>query len=444
MRWFAAALLSALLVGNAPAVRGQPAELARAQELLRQGKSEEAWRLLAPLERRHAGQRDFDLALAMAATDSGRPNLATFALERVVVMHPGDASARLELARALYALRDYERAERELQFILEADPPPPVRALVARYRRNMHEMQAAATSPGRWSGYAEAGFGYDSNPNVATAQGSIFIPSLGTELLLGRGAVSESDNFAAAGAGLEYAHALSARWTVLAGGDAQARWHADLDTADWRSVDLRAGLRHEPGARDSLQYSLAHNEFALDHESYRRIRSASAEWSRRWSQRTRTTLFAQGYRIRELPQPVRANSSDVAAAGANGAYLPGGPAGSIVLGGVFLGYDNAIAGRADGDRRFYGASAALQRRLGARLDGYASLALLYSDYRRINPDFAVLRRDRQADLAAGLSWEMGGGWSLRPEVAYTRNRSNLVINDYRRTQASLILRRAWE
>jgi hypothetical protein len=29
-------------------------------------------------------------------------------------------------------------------------------------------------------------------------------------------------------------------------------------------------------------------------------------------------------------------------------------------------------------------------------------------------------------------------------IAYTRNRSNVVINDYRRTQLSLTLRRAWE
>src|SRR5688572_25086236 len=104
MPWLPAVLLMIALAGASPAISAQsPPEVEGAQRLLREGKAEAAWRLLAPLEKRHAGQPEFDLALAMAATDSGRPNLATFALERLIVMQPGNGTARLELARACAA-----------------------------------------------------------------------------------------------------------------------------------------------------------------------------------------------------------------------------------------------------------------------------------------------------------------------------------------------------
>jgi tetratricopeptide (TPR) repeat protein len=444
MRWFAAAVLCAFLAATAPAGQAQPAEVARAQALLRQGKAEEAWRLLAPLQKQHAGDPDYDLALAMAATDSGRANLATFALERVVVTRPGDATARLELARAFYALRDYERAERELRFILDSDPPPPVRALVAQYRARMSDLPAGRALAGAWSGFVEAGLGHDSNANVATAQGSIFIPSLGAELILDRDLVQQSDEFAALGAGAEYVHPLSARWTALAGAELRVHSYAELDTVDSRAVDLRAGLRQALDARNSLQYTLAHGDFELDHEGYRRTGAATAEWTRLYGERARLSLSAQGYRIRYRQPEAAASSSDLLAFAGNGGYLLGSPSRSLLLGGLFAGYDNAVSGRADGDRRVFGASGALQRRVGARVEGYASLALLRSDYQRQNADFGVKRRDRQADVALGLSWGLRDGWSLRPQVLFTRNRSNIEVNDYRRTEASLMLRRAWE
>lgn len=446
MRWFAAVFLTIALAGTsaAAAQAAPPPELERARALLREGKAQAAWELLAPLERRYAGQRDFDLALAIAATDSGRPNLATFALERIIVMQPGDATARLELARALFALRDYERAQRELQFILEGDPPPAVRELVAQYRERMGNAAVAAASPAGWSGYAQAGVGHDTNANVATAQGSIFISALGSELILDREFVRDADNFASLGAGLEYAHPLNGRWTALAGADVLQRAYAQLDTSDSRAFDLHLGLRQRLDLRDSVQYTVRHNDLQLDHAGYRRLQSGGAEWSRAFGERARLALSLQGYRIRYLPPDTRASSSDLVALSGSGAYLLDPASRMVALAGAFLGHDNAVAGRADGDRRIYGVSAGLQRRLAARLDGYASLALLRSEFRQQNVDFGVTRGDRQLELALGLAWELADGWSLRPQLARTRNRSNVAVNDYGRTEASLTLRREWD
>lgn len=444
MPWLPAVLLVIALAGASPAISAQTApEVERAQRLLREGKAEEAWRLLAPLEKRHAGQPEFDLALAMAATDSGRPNLATFALERLIVTQPGNGTARLELARAFYALRDYERAQRELQFVLESDPPPAVRALVAQYRERMADLPAAARPMG-WSGYAEAGIGYDSNATVATAQGSIFVPGLGTEVLLDRGFVRDGDHFSALGFGVEYARPLGGSLSALAGADLHARWYDELDTVDARALDLHVALRQRLGARDSLQYTLRHHDFELDHAGYRRMQSAAAEWTRLFGEHARLALSAQAHRIRYPQEDFPASSSDLVALGATGAYLLDAATRTLASGGLFAGIDNAVAGRADGDRRILGASVAVQRRLAPRLEGLASAAVLQSDYRQQNADFGVTRGDTQLETALALSWQLAEGWYLRPQIARTRNRSNMVLNDFGRTEASLTLRRAWD
>jgi hypothetical protein len=444
VRWIPAALLS-IALGSASAVAGAPGapppQLERAQALIREGRAEQAWQLLAPLQKQYAGQPDFDLALAMAATDSGRPNLATFALERLIVVQPGNANARLELVRALYALRDYERAERELQFILEAEPPPEVRALVLQYRARMRNLSIAAAG---WSGYAEAGFGYDSNANVASALGSVFVPSLGTELIVDAPFRRDGDGFSAINAGLEYVRPLSDGFAATLGADLQVRSYAELDTFDSRSADLRLGLYQRLDPRDGVQYTLRHNDYELDHEGYRRMQSAAAEWRRTLGDRARIAMAAQGFRLRYRQQDERANSSDILALAGSAAYVLDPAARSVGLAGLYVGSDNAVAGRADGDRRMYGATAGLQHGLAPRIEGYASIVVLYSRYEQENPDFAMRRRDRQLDLALGASWQVAQGWFLRPQIAYTRNGSNIAVNEYRRTEAWLSLRRAWD
>jgi hypothetical protein len=446
MGWGRAALLSVALAGAGVAVGAQtapPPELERAQILIREGQAEEAWRLLSPLEKQYAGQPDFDLALAMAATDSGRPNLATFALERVVVMQPGNVAARLELVRAFYALRDYERAERELQFILEAEPPPEIRALAAQYRQKMQDRPAALLVAG-WSGYAEAAIGHDSNANAATAQASIFVPSLGSELLVDPAFVRERDRFAALGAGLEYAHPLSGSLAASLGAELQLRSYAELDQFDSRAADLRAGLHQRLNPRDTVQYTLRLNDYELDHETYRRMQSAAVEWRRLFGDRARLGIGAQGYRIRYQQPDVAASSSDIAALAATAAYVLDPGSRTVGLAGVYAGLDNAVAGRADGDRRIFGATAGLRRNLAPGVEGYVNAAFLDSRYRDPNPDFGIRRRDRQVDLSLGASWQLADGWFLRPQISRTRSASNIAVYDYGRTEASLTLRREWD
>ncbi len=62
--------------------------LKKAEQLINQQKSEEAYELLFAQYEQHAGTPEFDLLLGIAALDSGHPSQAVFAFERVLAMYP--------------------------------------------------------------------------------------------------------------------------------------------------------------------------------------------------------------------------------------------------------------------------------------------------------------------------------------------------------------------
>jgi hypothetical protein len=308
----------------------------------------------------------------------------------------------------------------------------------------MRDMPATMVPVGTWSGYAEAGIGRDTNANVATPQGSIFVPSLGAELLIDRSFLRESDDFATLGAGMVYARPLNGSMAAILGADLHARSYAQLDTSDSLAADFRASLNQRLDAGHSVQYTLRHNDYQLDHASYRRMQSAGLEWRRTLGDRARVALGAEGYRIRYRKEELRVSSSDLAALAGSAAYVLDAATRSVGLASVFVGLDNAVAGRADGDRRIVGASATLQRYVAPRLQGYASVAFLDSRYSDTNLDFNVHRRDRQLDFAFGASWQLADGWFARPQIVRTRHASNIPVHDYGRTEVSLSLRREWQ
>src|SRR5687767_3400073 len=299
MRWIPSVLLCIVLGVHADTGLSQELDnpvLGKAEALVRAGKAEEAWQLLSPLEAQYAGQPDFDYLLGIAALESARPNRATFVLERVITLNPGHLAARLEMARAYFALDDFERAEREFTFIVQSGAPAEIHDLSHAYLERMRP--GARRAQTGLSGYAEVAFGYDTNVSAAARTSSVFVPALGVELTPDPAFQRQPDEFLALAAGMEYAHPLAPGLGVVAGADVLQRWHADAETFDWRSVDVYALLNHRLDERDRMQYSLRHEVYRLDDRPYREMQSLGAQWSRVASLRTGVALVAQALSVR--------------------------------------------------------------------------------------------------------------------------------------------------
>ena len=108
-------------------------DLGKADALLKAGKAKEGYTLLAPHEYEMAGNVDYDYLLGIAALDSGKPDKASLALERVLAVNPNYIGARLDLARAYFALADYERAKTEFEAVQAQNPPPAAKTVIEQY-----------------------------------------------------------------------------------------------------------------------------------------------------------------------------------------------------------------------------------------------------------------------------------------------------------------------
>ena len=436
-----AVLAELSLVAFNPAVAQQQPDLVRARAMILEGRGAEAWVLLEPYEFEHAGREEYDYLLGVAAIEAGQPDRATLALERVLAVNPNHAAARLDMGRAYFALGDYDRARVELKDLLAHDPPPAARDAIERYLAAIDVRTRRAGVP-RVTGYLEASLGHDSNINAGVSQGTLFLPLFGATFVLAPNATRQDDEFMALGGGIEVAVPVKETLSLLLGADVRQRSYSSLDAFDYRSAELRGGVQHADD-RDSVRFTAGTNHYDLDHVSYRRLQSLNLEWRRQLDRHTQFSVYGQDLRIRYLQPATRSQSSDMRVVGVGGIRTLNEATRTFVFGNMFVGDEIATDQRIDGDRRLYGVRGGIQSALRRDADWYATLGVQKSKYSQENPIFAVTRRDWQYDVAMGVNWRLEGAWSLRPQISYTRNDATTAINDYKRYELSVSVRRDW-
>src|SRR5512141_635394 len=118
-------------------------DLTRAEALMKQGKAAEAYSLLEPFEFEQSGNIKFDYLLGIAALDSGKPDKATIAFERVLAVDPNFVGARIDMGRAYYQLGDMTRAKTEFEAVLSQNPPPAAKATIDKYLAAIEKQESA-------------------------------------------------------------------------------------------------------------------------------------------------------------------------------------------------------------------------------------------------------------------------------------------------------------
>jgi len=140
--------------------------LKSASVMINQGEFGKAFHLLEKKEVDYAGWWQYDYLLGVAALESGKPNLAVFALQRAIAMNPNLVGARVDLGRAYYAVNEYQPAKLEFLKVLEKNPKNPVKRVAQTYLSSIKRKE----NPSRFGVKYFVGMsgGYDSNANSAT------------------------------------------------------------------------------------------------------------------------------------------------------------------------------------------------------------------------------------------------------------------------------------
>lgn len=424
--------------------------------LLKNGKPSDAYRLLEPLEFDRSGEVRFDYLIGIAALDSGKPDKATLAFERVLAVDANFAGARMEMARAYYQLGDLSRAKTEFETVSKQNPPEAARATIQKYLDAITAQQTVKQT--RYSAYVEGGLGYDDNVNNSTSQLQISVPYFNNAAFtLSPTNRKTSDNFYSVATGGEINHNLNANWGLYAGADIRQRGNHFQNNFNTLNLDGRAGVTFTEGANIFRAGGVA-GVFYLGQavggfndltQAYNRDSSGyNVDWRHVFSPNNQASVFAQLGRHRFRDAAMKVNDFDQTALGTGWLHIL--TDGSILFGSLFLANEDDVApitstnptgGRVDGNKRTQGLRAGVQTAIREDTDLFANFGLQSGLYDKTNVLFLCNRYDRLLDMSAGANWHWNKDWTLRPQLNYSRNDSNIVIYKYDRMDVSLNLRR---
>lgn len=418
-----------------------------AEALMKDGKPAEAYALLEPLEFERSGEVRFDYLLGIAALDSGKPDKATLAFERVLAVDPNFAGARLDMARAYYQLGDLPRAQTEFQTVLTQNPPEAAKATIQKYLAAIQAQQEAKKT--RITGYFEEMVGRDTNINNSTNQAQIAVPAFGNLVFtLNPSNVQTASNYESLAAGMEVNHLLNANVALYAGADVRQRGNVKMKAFDFLSVDERAGLSFATGA-EAFRVGVLANQYTLESTYNRDTAGINAEWRHTFSPSNQLNAFAQSSQNRFMDAVMKVNDFDQSILGVGWQHVMA-DGKSALFGSLYYGHENDVApvtvfnpggGRADGNKSFNGLRIGGQASVRDNMELFASLGTQHGGYDKFNAAFMQTRIDTMDDLSAGLNWHTDKFWTIRPQVAWSRNKSNIVIYGFDRTDYSVTVRR---
>lgn len=441
--------IAAALGGGAAWAADSPLEQART--LLREGKPAAAYALLEAQEFERAGDVEYDTLLGVAALDGGKPDKATLAFERVLATDPKAAGARLDMARAYFALGDYPRARQELDIVAQYSPPPAARLVIDQYRKAIDEREQARRTA--VSGYVEGFAGYDDNITSVVSDFTNAVQA--TWLLVGStpsaNAIKRSSGILGGAAGVDVKHHVSEALALTAGADFRHR--EVLNASNYRSeqLDLRAGASYSVGV-DTYRAGLTLQDYLQRTDLPTADRNAigiNAEWRHTVGAADQGTLFALATRQR-FPD-IRVNDINTVAWGAGWLHLFAGARKPLLYVNLLNGQDNALneipgapAGT-DNSKRFWNGRVYGQLSLNDAADLFTSVGLLYRSDRSAYARSSVFSQieygsDHVSDATLGMNWRPARDWTVRPQVTYAENRSNVPLSEYRRTEFTVTVR----
>ena len=448
IRIFSLALLSLLFSGMALAAE-KAADLDQAKGLIGAGKASEAYEMLAPFEFYQAGDPDFDYVLGLAALESGKYNAATLAFERVLAVNPNHAGARLDFARAYFALKDLDRAEEQFKILQTQNPPPAAKQTIEKYLAGITELRNARNPA--LTAYVEGVLGYDSNiTNVTRDFTSAVFQTFRLQNIVPTGnSVARGDSYVGVNAGLLYNLPVDAQigWTF--GLDGKQKEY--LNEGDFRSTTLNGNLGFSYKVeQDTFRVGAQFQRFiqngiststpptSLDSDVY----GLGGSWQRTIDPRTQLALFTQFNFLRYADLPLSdSNSVTIGAALTHALALPYQPVFLVSLYHTNESALNLLNNGTDFSREVVGARVAGQLTFSSEWEAFAVVGYQFRDDKLLGarqPN--VLGRDILTDVTLGLNWKINKDWSLRPRLTYTDNSSNIPLYNSRRTDVSVAMR----
>jgi tetratricopeptide (TPR) repeat protein len=434
--WLRVAVVALFWV--AAAAFAQDATLDRARKLLEAKQAKEAYALLAPLEQQRAGEVEFDYLLGVAAIDAGELTRGVFALERVLAVRPDHPQARAEIARAYFLMGENKTAREEFEAVKRGKPPAEVAVTIDQFLNALDARERARRTG--VVGYLEASVGYDTNANAATSSSSFAIPLFpGFTFTLAPTAAKQSDDFWSFAGGVVGRYAINDTWGLVgnASFDQRRNDEASLNQFDTGSYNASGGVTYTVDANEFLG-AAQWQQYYVGHQRFRDAAGVVGQWKRTVTLNDQVTVYGQYTRLGYPGQSLR--NADRKVLGGAWAHAYGTPR-TASFAGLYVGEEDERAQNVPQfGHRLWGARVGGQIGYGDKWTLSASASYEQRRYGGPDPFFLVDRHDREFQARAAANYAIDRNWSVTPALAYTDNRSNIVVNDYERFILSVTVR----
>ncbi|QGW65206.1 tetratricopeptide repeat protein [Lysobacter soli] len=414
----------------ASAVNAQDA-LSEAQSLLSQKRYAEALERLAPQESASAEDANYQYVLGRAALGADDAERARVALERSIELDPDNANAHLALGRAYHALGQHANAINQFEIAMHFDNLPP--DLITQ-----SQIYDDAAREALDEGRRTSTFGY-----AATGIGRYRVNSTRGTNTFGGGDRRETFYNLRVGGGLS--HALSSGTSL--DGTLDYR-HREYDAGSRDDRDLRWSFAASHGVNDSrFSGGIRGRVSYRGNGDYRNDVAGFFDYTHNMDVESQLTagLSVQRRRYPEGPLRDRSRTTTTGSVGWSHSFNDG----AANFGITGHAGRNTATSRPDGDSDVFGATANLDWTFSDTLDAFLFVWWERDDFSaddvRFHPDerdeaATFSRKDNLYEGGAGLVWAFTDGWSLRPELLYIRDQSNVVALNYSSTEVWLNVR----
>lgn len=382
------------------------------------------------------GDPTFDLLYGIAAIETGRGGEGVLALERYRMIAPQDPQGILHLARGYLILGEAARARAELEALLGESLSTETTEAAKALLETARTQEASTTGGARL--YVEAGIGSDSNVNGGVGSAVVTLPVFG-QVALPNNVTKTGDMLTHWAAGAQATKTIEPGLAVFGGVDFNARLHANDEKFDQNGLGGNVGVSLNRGGT-LWRATASHNTLWLESDRYRSVTGLAGEWATGLHPGGMLNAFLQYARFDYGASGAGQRDADFYGVGTGYRRIFAGELRPTLSLSLTLGDERNDRHRSDYSRHLWGVSGAISITPLPRLNLAASLMHQESNYAADDPLLAVTRHDRFDSLTLAATYLLDRRFSLRGEIGYMDNRSNIALYAYDRVQALVKVR----
>ena len=379
------------------------------------------------------GDPEFDFLYGLAALESGSPNEAVFALERVAATATDGIlreRARLELARAYFITNNLTAAENLFNLVSANDPPTNVQQNIEAFLQLIAARRDAQSATFNWT--IASSLGADDNINSATSNGLIDTPLIG-EIELDPDGQETDDNFSNTTINLVYSYPFTRDRSLDVG---VSLTHLDNLTTNQFDIDsVRSELSYNWGSTvNRVSHGISFTQVNLDGDGFQDILALNTSWQHSSDNGWYQSLASSYSQIRyDTGDGGELNDlRDV-----NQSLFTGG---LTKISGAFTHSLNLYHadekpqnpnGGAHNGRDFTGLAYNLLYRLNAQHTPFIRVSVQKVDHDSEHPVFFdTTRSDDNKSISVGWFWQARRNLMITADMSFTDNSSNIELFDY--------------